>query len=269
MVNVIGAGLAGSFVTKRLQELSVPFRVFDSQEKFGASKISENLFSKTWLNGHPYLNTSISWLEKNYNIIDKNFQTTTSNQSVMHIPVSEILCNVDYRQRVTKINNEGLFCDDKFFKGINVVCAGYYTQQLINIPDLNALSGHGFLFESSEENKMIKEIMRHHRPFTHEKVMRWHTGEIWYGDSTAIIHNNYIKNRVSYIKQSLERIKKIGLQGRYSLQYGARPFVNNDKKKYGLYKKINKNNFVMTGGWKDGMVLYPFLSNQLVQDLNL
>ena len=268
MVNIIGCGLAGSFIAKQLELNKIEYRIFDSNEKFASSKISENLFSMTWLKGHPYLKYSIDFLSNNYNIINKQFNTNKSIQNVLHIPISNVLKKIDILKKVTKINNEGLFCNEEFYKGINIICAGYYSKNLINIKDINSLTGHGFLFEPNDNNNLIKEVMRHYRPFVHEKIMKWHTGEIWYGDSTAIMHQNYLNKQNYYINESLKRISKIGLIGKYKLQFGARPFINNDTKKFGYYKKINQNNYVITGGWKDGMIIYPYLSSLLIKDIN-
>lgn len=267
MYNIVGAGLSGSFVAKELDNNNIPYRIFDSNEPFAASRISENLFSPTWLKGIEYLDPSIKWLTKNYEIQNKRFKTNKTYQNVFYLPIDKVLRQKYILKKVTKLSNDGLYCGSEHYQGINIICAGYYSKKLIKIDALNSLSGHGLLFEPNETNIKLEEVMRHYRPFTHEKVMKWHDGRIWYGDSTAIIHQSYLKNQKQYIENTLQRAKKIGLTGKYNMYYGARPFMNNKLKKYGLYKKINDNNFVLTGGWKDGLIIYPYLVSKLMRDI--
>ncbi len=267
-INIIGAGLCGSIVAKELQNNSIKFNIFDSNEQYASSKISENLFSLTWLKGTNYLEDSIKFLNKNYKVQKKVFKTNKSYQDVLHIPIDNILWKDVINEKVNKITDKGIYSSNKFYDGINIICAGFYTKDFVNIKDFNSLTGHGLLFEPNDNNTSIEETMRHYRPFTHEKIMKWYDGRIWYGDSTAIIHNTYIKNQKQYIQNTLNRAKTIGLKGKYNIYFGARPFVNNQNKKLGLYKKINDNTFVLTAGWKDGLVIYPYLVNKLMKDLN-
>jgi hypothetical protein len=254
-------------VAKEFDNRNIPYQIFDSNEQFASSRISENLFSPTWLKGISYLEASMNWLTENYSIQNKQFKTNKSIQNVYHIPIDKILVSNYHKKKVTKICDNGLYCDNEFYAGINIICAGFFAKKLIRIDALNSLTGHGLLFEPNENNTNLNEVMRHYRPFTHEKIIKWYDGRIWYGDSTTILHATYIKNQRKYIDETLKRAKAIGLKGKYNIYFGARPFMNNESKKYGLYKKINDNNYVLTGGWKDGLVIYPYLVSKLIKDL--
>jgi hypothetical protein len=267
--NIIGAGLAGSFIANELKKNKISFQIFDNNELFASSKISENLFSETWLKELPYVKDSMNYLFNNYEVEKKRFNTNSKIQEVWHIPINKILISDYINKKVTSINEEGLFCGNEFYKGINIVCAGFFTKKLIRIDNLNSLTGHGLLFDNSESNSKIKETMRHFRPFLHEKVMKWHDGRIWYGDSTTIVHDNYIKKQNKYIQETLERSSKIGLSGNYKIYFGARPFINSKEKRFGLYRKLSNNNYCFTGGWKDGMVIYPYMINKLKKDIGI
>ena len=131
------------------------------------------------------------------------------------------------------------------------------SKKLFNLPYLDALTGHGFFIKKIN----TKDFINTYRPYTHEKIMNWHNNKIWYGDSTAIKHSNYLKNKKKLIQNSLKRLKKYNLQAE-KIVYGARP-MNKLEPRKGLLIKINKNNIVMTGGWKDGLVIYPYLINKL------
>ena len=266
--NIIGAGLCGSMVAKEFDNKGIPYRVFESNEQFASSKISENLFSPTWLKGTEYLDESIKWLSSNYPVEVKKFKTNKSTQNVFHIPINKILVSNYIFKKVSRVTDTGLYCGSEFYEGVNIVCAGFFCKELLNVGPLGSLSGHGLLFEPNENNLELEELMRHYRPFTHEKIINWFDGRVWYGDSTAIIHSQYIKHQKKYIENTLKRAKAIGLRGKYNIYFGARPFVNTDLKKFGLYRKISNNNYVLTGGWKDGLVIYPSLVSKLMTDLN-
>jgi hypothetical protein len=266
--NIVGAGLAGSFVSREFNRLGISHRVFDSREPFASSVISENLFSDSWLKGLPYVRASLKHLFDNYNVLTKRLRTNASVQDVFHVPINDILVNQYTFSKVTKLNEEGLFCRDEFYPGINIVCAGYYTRKLIALRDLDALTGHGMLFEPTEHNAGLPETMRHYRPYVHEKILRWHDGRVWYGDSTTIKHETYLHKQNEYISQTIQRAAKIGLRGNFEMKYGARPFIAGNKKRFGLFAKVANNNYVLTGGWKDGLVIYPYLLNQLKQAIN-
>lgn len=267
MYNIIGAGLAGSIVAKELDKKKLFYRIFDCNEKFAASKISENLFCVTWLKGVPYIKSSIDYLQNNYNVEKRSLVTNASTQIVFHIPVDKILVSNYINKKVTKLTDNGCYCGSEFYGGVNIICAGYFTKELLPIKNLESLTGHGLIFEANQNNLLVKETMRHYRPYTHEKVIKISGGRIWYGDSTTILHDNYIKNQDKYIRQTLIRAKKIGLSGKYIIKFGARPFINDETKKFGYYKQVNKNNYVITGGWKDGLVIYPYLVSKLMKDL--
>jgi hypothetical protein len=266
--NIIGAGLAGSFIANEFKKLNINFRIFDSNELFASSKISENLFSDTWLKDLPYIKTSLNYLFDNYEIEKKIFKTNKGIQEVYHLPINKILINDYINKKVTSINEDGLFCNNDFFQGINIVCAGYFSKELIKINNLKSLTGHGLLFESNDNNKSLTEIMKHYRPFIHEKIIKWYDGRIWYGDSTTILHENYLKRKNQYIEETIQRAKNNGFKGAYKIYFGARPFIDNENKKFGLYKKISKNNYVFTGGWKDSLVIYPYLLSKFIKDIN-
>ena len=258
MYNIIGAGLAGSMLAKEFDNKSIEYRIFDARMPFAASIISENLFSDTWLKDVSYIKTSLDFIYNNYEVEQREFVGKNVSKKIYHLPIPNVLKNDFINEEVIKIDLEGAKTKNKFYKGINIICAGFLAKRLLKLPNLDALSGHGFFFKS----KQIKNYINTYRPYTHEKIMKWHNEYMWYGDSTAIRHNNYIKKQKQYINSSLERLKNNGINEYKKIVFGARP-MNIKNPREGMLLRINKNNIVMNGGWKDGLVIYPYLISKI------
>ena len=257
MYNIVGAGLCGSMLAKEFDNIGIEYRIFDAKLPFRASIISENLFSDTWLKDVSYIKQSLDFIHDNYEVEKRLFVGPTTQKEWYHLPIPNIL-RFDYiQEEVTQATKEGVLTNNGFYKGRNIICAGFLAKKLFKLPYLDALTGHGFFIKKQN----IKDYINTYRPYTHEKIMNWHDNTIWYGDSTAIRHNNYIKKRKSYIQSSLKRLKGHGLKYN-KIVYGSRP-VNIKNPKEGLLVKINDNNIIINGGWKDGLVIYPYLIKKL------
>ena len=88
--NIIGAGLAGSFIANELKKNKISFQIFDNNELFASSKISENLFSETWLKELPYVKDSMNYLFNNYEVEKKRFNTNSFTKYIISILNPEI-----------------------------------------------------------------------------------------------------------------------------------------------------------------------------------
>ena len=262
MYNIVGAGLAGSMLAKDFDNKGIEYRIFDARLEFSASIISENLFSDTWLKDVSYIKNSLDFIHNNYKVEKRLFVNKNIKKELYHLPIPKVLKQDYIKEKVIKATKEGVQTEEKFYKGKNIICAGFLAKKLFNLPYLDALTGHGFFIK-----KQIKEdYINTYRPYTHEKLMNWHNNLLWYGDSTAIKHNNYIKKRKNYIKNSIKRLNKLGINKYEKIVYGARP-MNTQNKRQGMLVKINNNNIVMNGGWKDGLVIYPYLISKIYKML--
>ncbi len=267
-INVVGAGLAGSLLARLFTKNNIKYNIFDSGEKFAASKYSENIFSLGWEKrvGKEICRYSIKSLNglvdvdtvyfKNINYI-KSYRVKPKNILVEHI-----------KDSVVSVSDDGVMTEKNgFYEGITVLCAGIYNKDFVHIEGLDALTGHGLLFEGvwKKEPAMIMPI-----PHRHFKAFQFDKNRIWFGDSTAVLHKNYIKRKEELIENSVQRAKKyFDLTGEFDIVYGARPFVGENMRqpKMGYHKKINNRLHVLTGGWKMGLVIYPYLANKLMSEL--
>ncbi len=278
MYNIVGAGLAGSMLAKSFDNHDIEYRIFEAQLPFAASKISENLFSDTWLKDVSYIKDSLDWIHDNYKVEDRCFFTYQNLDEqkkklkyLYHLPIPEVLKTGCIAEEVLEATKEGVRTAQNFYKGMNIICAGLQAKKLFKLPHLDALTGHGFFMRESKlrlsgvlggRSGRYENYINTFRPYTHEKIMRWHDGYIWYGDSTAIKHNNYIKKQNYYISESKKRLKKLGITEPDHIVFGARP-MNIKNKRGGMLVKINSNNIILNGGWKDGLVIYPYLISQI------
>jgi|TARA_R110001592_G_scaffold336001_1_gene621068 hypothetical protein len=257
MYNIVGAGLCGSMLAKEFDNIGIEYRIFDAKLPFSASIISENLFSDTWLKDVSYIKQSLDFIHNNYQVEKRTFIGSKITKELYHLPIPNVL-RFDYiNEKVIEATKEGVLTTNGFYKGVNIICAGFLAKKLFKLPYLDALTGHGFFIK----HKKIDDYINTYRPYTHEKIMNWHDKTIWYGDSTAIRHNNYMKKRKEYVQASLKRLKGHGLEYN-KIVFGARPMNTKDKKN-GLLVKINENNIIINGGWKDGLVIYPYLIKKL------
>jgi|13_taG_2_1085334.scaffolds.fasta_scaffold07697_3 hypothetical protein len=258
MYNIIGAGLCGSMVAKDFDNKGIPYRIFDAKLSFAASIISENLFSDTWLKDVSYIKDSLDFIHNNYLVEKRTFEGKFIKKELYHLPIPEVLVKEYINEKVIDCDEEGCKTKTKYYKGINIVCAGFLAKALFKLPNLDALTGHGFFFNNFHTPDRINT----YRPYTHEKIMNWHDGLIWYGDSTAIRHKNYMSKRDSYIAKSLQRLKDYGMTKYKKIVFGSRP-INVKNPREGMFIRINKNNIIINGGWKDGLVIYPYLIKKL------
>ena len=267
-INIVGAGLAGSLLARYLRTKNIKYNIFDSSEKYAASKFSENIFSFGWANriGKEMCDNGIKVLEGLVDIETTYFRNVKKIKAYRVKPENVLIEHI--KDKVVAVNSDGVETENNgFFNGVTVVCSGFYSKELIPINNLNALTGHGLLFKGTWEKEpmMIMPI-----PHRHFKAFQFDENRIWFGDSTAVIHKNYIKRKHELIYNSKKRAEEhFGLTEPIETVFGARPFVGKNTREFklGYVKKINKRVYSLTGGWKMGLVIYPHLINKLVEEM--
>jgi len=267
-INIVGAGLAGSILARLLFQNNIKYNIFDSGEKYAASKYSENIFSLGWEKrlGKEICNYSVNTLNKMVKVDTVYFKNINYIKSYRVKPKNILVEHI--KDSVTSVNEDGVMTEENgFYKGITVLCAGIYNKDFINIKGLDALTGHGLLFEGvwKKDPAMLMPI-----PHRHFKAFQFDKNRIWFGDSTTVLHKNYIKRKNELIENSVQRAKKyFNLTGKYETAFGARPFVGKNTRQpmMGYHKKLNGRLHVLTGGWKMGLVIYPYLANKLMSEL--
>lgn len=266
-LNIVGAGLAGSFVDRLAKSEGIKTRVFDEENQYSASRYSENIFSFGWGErlGAELAESAVKTLKKTVSVDEVNFRNINLIKSYRVKPQNVL---VEYiKDRVLKVNDEGVDTNNNGFqKGDTIVCAGAFCNKLVPVPSLNSLSGHGLLFNGKWEKEpmMLMPI-----PHKHFKVFQFSENKIWFGDSVAIKHANYMQKQESYINKSIKRAEDyFGLKNPSEIVFGMRPYVGKtaNSPKMGHLDRISKRVWVLTGGWKMGLMIYPYLAQKFIQE---
>lgn len=266
-LNIIGAGLAGSFVERIARQNKIKTRVFDEQNSFAASPYSENIFSFGWADrlGTNIADVAKKTLKETVTVDEVNFRNKNLIKSYRVQPRNVL---VDYvKDTALKVTDDGVqLRDNGFQKGPTIICAGAFCNKLVPVTGLNSLSGHGLLFKGKwhKEPMMLMPI-----PHKHFKVFQFDEDRIWFGDSVAIKHKNYMAKQQEYISKSLSRANDyFGLSNPSEIVFGMRPYVGKsaNNPQMGYLKKVSPRVWVLTGGWKMGLMIYPYLAEKFIQE---
>lgn len=253
MINIIGAGLAGSILKRHLDNLKIESIIIDCEKEWRASNKSENLFSKTWSKtlGSDVVTNGIEVLESIVEIQSILFKTSASTNNTLYVPIKNILISDYIKDEILKIEQEGCYSKDNFYPGMTVVCTGYWARKLIE-EKMIGLTGQGLIFNGTWESEPIMNFVS---PYVHQKIFQMDEGKIWYGDSTCIQYGSYIAKQDFYVERCKQRAEVYGLTNPVEVAYGIRPWVKGFKGYLNRYDNI----IVNTGGWKCGIIIY---SNQ-------
>lgn len=266
-LNIVGAGLAGSFVERIARKHKLKTRVFDEHNSYAASPYSENIFSFGWADrlGHEMADVSKRILKETVEVDEVNFRNVNLIKSYRVKPQNVLVEHI--KDTVTEVTDDGVMTKNNGFQeGATIVCAGAFCNELVPVMGLNSLSGHGLLFDGvwEKEPMMLMPI-----PHKHFKVFQFDNNSIWFGDSVAIKHENYMKKQEAYINKSLGRAQEyFGLTNPKDIVFGMRPYVgkNANNPQMGHLDRLSTRVWVMTGGWKMGLMIYPYLAEKFMQE---
>tara|TARA_R100000278_G_scaffold122808_2_gene110036 strand:- start:1143 stop:1964 length:822 start_codon:yes stop_codon:yes gene_type:complete len=264
-LNIIGAGLAGSFVERLARKNNIKTRIFDEENSYAASPYSENIFSFGWAErlGTDIADIAKRILQDTVKVDEVNFRNKNLIKSYRVQPKNVL---VEYiKDKAIEVSDDGILTKNNGFqKGATIICAGAFCNKLVPVMGLNSLSGHGLLFKGKwrKEPMMLMPI-----PHKHFKVFQFDEDRIWFGDSVAIKHKNYMAKQQDYIGKSLSRAYDyFGLSDPSQIVFGMRPYVgaSANSPKMGHLEKISSRVWVMTGGWKMGLMIYPYLAEKFL-----
>lgn len=266
-LNIVGAGLAGSFVERLARKNNIRTRVFDEENSYAASPYSENIFSFGWSDrlGAQIVDAAKKILQDTVKVDEVNFRNKNLIKAYRVQPQNIL---VDYiKDKVTQVTDDGIMTKNNGFQeGATIVCAGAFCNELVRVQGLNSLSGHGLLFSGvwEKEPMMLMPI-----PHKHFKVFQFDKKRIWFGDSVAIKHANYMLRQEEYVNKSIKRAKQyFNLSDPKEIVFGMRPYVGRTatSPKMGHLQKLSARVWVLTGGWKMGLMIYPYLAEKFIQE---
>lgn len=252
VINIIGAGMAGSILAKMLKKEGIEYRLFDAKREGAASQISENLIGESWYkNEQPLVRESIATLESLVPV--RRFHSGGHNY--LHVYKDDLLerdfINADcmpFPFGVVATPGDGPDFHSSTYPGFNVICAGYWSRFISNI-DVSWNVGHGLLYK----DPVFFEKIRLYRPFKYQKLINRNKGEAWYSDSLEVNWRTYHGNKEKYITKLLESAKNFSTLDPAAATYkvGYRPTTLSHN------NYMITNGIVITGGRTQGMIRYP------------
>jgi len=270
IINVIGAGLAGSIVTHVLRDRGYECQVFDDKDKFSASEASSNLFIRHWLKRFMDRGAGkgVDTIERLFDgVIDEPFAKGLGYaMKVRHIGQRHIIVEPDIVGTVDEITPDHVKivgCSTEF-EGPTVVCTGYRAEELVTDPGVTVKVGQcsffrGNLAQGEAQISMIS-------PYRHQKLYQFAPGVIYYSDSVALQLKQYNKRREEVVATSLERARKlVGDRPMIEMKVGYRPITKGHN--FGRLIRHNERLWSVNGGGKNGIAAYAYLAENLANEL--
>ncbi|KKN53708.1 hypothetical protein LCGC14_0599630 [marine sediment metagenome] len=271
MINVIGAGLAGSIVTHVLRERGLGVRVFDDQDKFSASEASSNLFIRHWLKRFMDrgAGNGVDIIERLFGEhIDEPFaQGLGYAMKVRHIAQRHIIVTPDIVGTVNTIMPTGVTiqgCDTKW-PGPTVICTGHRAAtELAKEKDVTVKVGQcSFWAGDIEPGEATISMLS---PYRHQKFYQFAPGVIYYSDSVALKLDAYNKRKDEVVATSLERARKfVGDRKLLEMKVGYRPITLAHD--FGRVHEVAENCWSVNGGGKNGIAAYAHLAEELYKEI--
>jgi glycine/D-amino acid oxidase-like deaminating enzyme len=270
-IGIVGGGLFGQVIAKKLRKDGHHVLVFDSQEPNSGSRPSGGHLKPSWL----------SFLDKR--VMDKAFETLSELYGLETLSCKLSLTSVSlYRVDVDSVINEPTTIPARVesvedgliryrlleeagvlheFSGEVIVAAGVWCAQLLPsiCGDMKAKRGMSFTFggvSGEVQNAIIpwapyKQVVRTaHGP-----------GRVWIGDGTALLQRSWSAEVEARIRQRVFQHVNFPYDSVEEKQ-GLRPFFSNG------FQQLGPHLWLATGGGKSGMCLAAVYANKLSEILS-
>ncbi len=269
MVNIVGAGLAGSLVARLLRIKDYEVRIFDDHDPHAASPASSNLFIDHWLKKFSAneARNGVRVIEQLFSQgqIENPFETGMGYaMKVRHIPQRHVLVKPHITDKVIEVTDNGVITNVNGYTGKTIVCTGYRGGELIDGMDLDIKVGHCFFFSGQLDE--VKSRLAIISPYKHEKLYQYDEGVIYYADSVALKLSSYEKRKEELRSKTMNRARKhIGDAALLQFKVGYRPMMKGYD--FGRLQQHNKNIWSINGGGKNGLIAYADLADQFLKQL--
>ena len=282
VINVVGAGIAGSITARLLRKNGFQVRVFDDGDPLAGSRASSNLFIASWLKKFESSSArlGISVLEDLFaGKIDQPFSRGVADAiKVRHVAQRHLLVEPDEVVKITGLDpKRGLMWRQdgvKLCEGPIVLCTGCRTALLGEEPIPEPLVGHCALFRGRLQEGRSSLLMP--LPYRHFKLYQYDEDLIYFADSTALKPESYRKRRSELQSRLVDNARaamtaeirgldKPPLPPLVEIRVGHRPCLPGHP--FGRLRTVAPGVWSMNGGGKNGMVCYAALAHRLLQEL--
>lgn len=258
MINIVGAGLAGSIVARVLREEGHTVRVYDDFDPFSASRASSNLYCAGWLKKWAGDETA-----RGIEVLDRLFADSVqlpfggSALNVKLVQTQHVLLQPDVNMRVERLEDLPRDADT------TVVCTGHRARDLLpEMPEVWSKVGHCLLFKGQWDGPAHLSFVS---PFTHQKVFQYDAEHIYYADSVAVLRDKYFQRQGELLRRTKVRASKFGLRNETEYRVGFRPFI--DGYPHGYVAHVRPSVYAVNSGGKNGMVAYAWAAVRLAETL--
>lgn len=273
MINVVGAGIAGSLVAHLLRKRGVPVRVIDDNDVNSASRASSNLYVASWLKKFSSAEAALGVhvVEDLFgDKIDQPFSSGIAEAAkVRHIAQRHLLVTPDVVGVVTGVmsgaNRPGVLLGDGKYDGPVILCTGYRGPELARGVQVTVKVGHCIHFRGRlPKGKSSLTLVS---PYTHAKLYQLDEDTIYFADSVAVKPETYAKRSKELQERTLRRaVALLGYEPEVkSILVGHRPFVPGHD--FARCELVAQGVWSLNGGGKNGIVAYAAAAHRLVSEI--
>lgn len=257
---IVGGGLFGSMIATNLLNLGYSVTIFDCNKEYAGSKPAACLMKPSWMASLDY-KPILKFLESSYDLKTLKFSIAKLPVDVFWVnPKSILSTEADYvKEQVVEVGNGFVRTDNKTYKGLVVVAAGVWCNELLQgIPETRALMGSAII--GKKDQAFDKNVILPYAPY--RQAVWFNRGATpWFGDGTAIIEKNFTQDHVD---KTIKRAKDLAnFSGKVIT--GKRPYMKGYNN--GFFQKLGDKLYVSTGGAKNGTIIAAYNTIQLQNSL--
>jgi len=268
---VIGAGIFGCTITRALRDAGKSVLLVSKKERLSGSQASGNLMKPGWFAGlgKAVYEPALALLERQYGIRDLTFAAgkgvVRKDVKVHWVPLESVLSEEKLDATVTDVGADGtVFVEGQgeFRAPLVVVCAGYWTQQLLGTgPTVVGKQGVSLRWTEEECPAQITPWAPYKQIVQYSYITGPGKSAMWAGDGTAILPKNWTGERM---RQSVDRvIKHVGAHTKPLLVQGIRPYVKGAKPCF--LEELWPGTWVATGGAKNGQLAAGWAAHKILE----
>jgi len=206
------------------------------------------------------IDTALHVLDNYYGLKTIQFKTDKLiNTKVMWVPPQKILNLNPIKETVLEIKDGEVVTDKQTHKGIVLVAAGVWTEELLQLPKMKRLTGTSLHFRGATEPKISVWA-----PYKQSVMFNLTPTKVWFGDGTSIIRKNFKED--VHVGRTVDRATKHGFIGPTKIIIGQRPAV--DGYSGGYFERVHNNTWVSTGGAKNGTILAAAQAYQFLEAIS-
>ena len=269
---VVGAGIIGATIALTLRKEGRKVLLLDRNEPMAGTTPSGGHLKPSWFGGMKKVDyePALELLDNVWGLIEEKFVVKPKGveETVYRVDTDKVVNTkkklvdvqqINYKNKrpiVTLSSGEELKCK------LLIVATGVWVEELFPEITVTSKQGVSYRFKGKLDKPFIKTWAPYKQIVAHQQSKK----EIWVGDGTAIIPNNWTKSREG---QSIARccVAVKGERMKSRAIHGLRPYITNGPKPC-LLKRINKRVWAVTGAGKLGTIAAGWAARRIIDATN-